>query len=148
MEQPEPLGREWDSDARCEPDLREHRRLNDVLLSWEGTPYAKGQRIKETGVDCIRFVWAVWRELGWAKGDEWPPRNIQNDISGLKWLIRRAPRGPAHPGSAVFPKSGHIGILGPDLELWQVFEGSCVGHNVLVQIPNKAYNILGSPFHG
>ncbi len=34
-----------------------------ILLSWENTPYMKGQRKKRVGVDCVRFLCAVMDEL-------------------------------------------------------------------------------------
>lgn len=37
--------------------------LRKVLLSWEGTPYAAGQAVKGVGVDCVRFVCEVFKEL-------------------------------------------------------------------------------------
>lgn len=34
-------------------------RLQGLLQSWQGTPYARGQQCPKSGVDCVRFVTAV-----------------------------------------------------------------------------------------
>ena len=38
-------------------------RLEQILCSWEGTPYRLNQAIKRRGVDCVRFVASVADEL-------------------------------------------------------------------------------------
>lgn len=38
-------------------------RLGLILASWEGTPYLRGQQVKGTGTDCVRFVFGVLDEL-------------------------------------------------------------------------------------
>jgi len=53
--------------------------LRAVLQSWHGTPYMAGQACKGVGVDCVRFVCEVLRELeGW---DEIPMVDIPADAS-------------------------------------------------------------------
>jgi cell wall-associated NlpC family hydrolase len=36
--------------------------LQQILISWEGTPYLAGHRIKRQGVDCVQFVAGVLEE--------------------------------------------------------------------------------------
>jgi cell wall-associated NlpC family hydrolase len=36
--------------------------LQEILESWEGTPYLAGHRIKRQGVDCVQFVAGVLEE--------------------------------------------------------------------------------------
>lgn len=38
-------------------------RLEAILQSWAGTPYMEGQQRKGAGVNCVRFLTAVWDEL-------------------------------------------------------------------------------------
>ena len=38
-------------------------RLAEILEKWRGTPYMLGQQTPGVGVDCVRFVTAVWDEL-------------------------------------------------------------------------------------
>ena len=37
--------------------------LDQVLHSWEGTPYMQNQAVRGVGVDCIRFIASVLDEL-------------------------------------------------------------------------------------
>lgn len=37
--------------------------LHTILRAWEGTPYMPGQKMKQVGVDCVRFTMAVYEEL-------------------------------------------------------------------------------------
>ena len=53
--------------------------LRSVLLAWEGTPYSAGQACKGVGVDCVRFVCEVLRELGGL--DKIPLVDIPSDAS-------------------------------------------------------------------
>lgn len=39
------------------------QRIQEVLASWERTPYMKGQMVRGRGVDCVRFVAAALDEL-------------------------------------------------------------------------------------
>ena len=39
------------------------RRLYNILLSWEDTPYCPGQQCKGVAVDCVRFVSGVLDEM-------------------------------------------------------------------------------------
>lgn len=42
------------------------RRIDEVLRSWNGTPYMSGQQLKGEAVDCVHFGAAVADELyGW-----------------------------------------------------------------------------------
>ena len=38
-------------------------RLSNVLQSWKGTPYMRGQKVKGIAVDCVRFVCGVLDEM-------------------------------------------------------------------------------------
>jgi len=61
------------------PDSEEiTRRIDEVLTSWEDTPYMAGEQAKGVGTDCIRFVCGAMDEL---YGTSHPiPREMQ-DIS-------------------------------------------------------------------
>lgn len=53
-----PIPLTWQSDT-----IGYGERLRAVLESWRNTPYMIGQQSKGAGVDCVRFVTAVWDEL-------------------------------------------------------------------------------------
>jgi cell wall-associated NlpC family hydrolase len=38
-------------------------RLEALLARWQDTPYLRGQQCEGVGVDCVRFVCAVWDDL-------------------------------------------------------------------------------------
>ena len=42
---------------------RPRDRLNDILISWEGTPRMAGQRTRGIGTDCAGFIAGVMEEL-------------------------------------------------------------------------------------
>jgi cell wall-associated NlpC family hydrolase len=39
-------------------------------LSWLKTPYALGQMVKGAGIDCVTFLYAVYRACGIVSGDD------------------------------------------------------------------------------
>ena len=53
------------SDPDLQPIVREAitMRLLEVLKSWEGTPYMRGQRKKGVAADCVNFVSGLFDEL-------------------------------------------------------------------------------------
>ena len=53
-------------------------RLEEILLSWRGTPYREGQQCKGYGADCVRFVCAVLDELD---GDYRKFKTLPSDAS-------------------------------------------------------------------
>lgn len=111
-------------------------RLEQVLRSWEGTPYMAGQQLRGVGVDCVRFVAAVLDELlGRAPTpiETLPPdaslHNRVGAICGMRAIRKRfmpnAPvqDGPLEPGDIVVtgPVSGgpgHAMIVGSSRVLW------------------------------
>lgn len=54
-------------------------RLERILDSWDGTPYAIGQQMKGAGVDCVRFVAAVLDELYGYK--RLPVQDLPHDVA-------------------------------------------------------------------
>jgi hypothetical protein len=66
--------------------------LKRVLLEWEGTPYFAGSAIKQGGVDCVRFICALFKEL------EGQPLNNE--------IIKLLP-----PDAAMHTKSGSIRVM-------------------------------------
>jgi cell wall-associated NlpC family hydrolase len=54
------------ADLAFEPSYRGaafEARLQTILARWNRTPYLPGQCCEGQGVDCVRFVCAVWDEL-------------------------------------------------------------------------------------
>jgi hypothetical protein len=50
--------------------------LEEILWSWDGTPYMVGQQQKKIGVDCVRFVCGVVDEL---RARQTPIQTLPND---------------------------------------------------------------------
>lgn len=78
------------SDERIRENLfsRIEKRINDVCESWIGTPYMKGQRCKDIGVDCVQFTCAILDELnnrfiGSTKIDRLASDTGANDKEGI-----------------------------------------------------------------
>lgn len=76
------------------PELkRQEKALARVLLSWEGTPYLSGSAAKGAGVDCVRFVCAVFKELEGAPFDTnslklLPPDAAMHNRQGSMMVMR------------------------------------------------------------
>jgi cell wall-associated NlpC family hydrolase len=45
------------------------REIIKQILSWKGTPWLHGQAVKGVGVDCVQFIVAVAKDLGWIPRD-------------------------------------------------------------------------------
>jgi len=83
------------------PELsKQNAALERVLLEWENTPYFSGSAVKQAGVDCVRFVCAVFKEL---EGDP-----LDNDT------IKLLP-----PDAAMHNRSGAILVMKYILNLLQ-----------------------------
>ena len=114
------------------------RRLEQVLVSWEGTKYSPGQQVKGSGVDCIRFGCAVLDELYRRPLTELPIRAADASMhdrdgafSVMRQIIRRYPDhitvrdGSVEPGDilVVGPRAGgpgHMMIVGHQTgTVWQ-----------------------------
>lgn len=116
-------------------------RIGDVLRSWANTPYREGDQVRGTkgGVDCFRFLAAVYDELEGRRRTL--PRNLPSDRSmhdpeGAKAAMRTLIRlyeplieihnGVIEPGDGVVtaPRGGgpgHALVVGSDPhQLWHV----------------------------
>lgn len=92
-------------------------RIERILCDWEGTPYARGQRVKQVGVFCTAFVCAVLDELYGREPVDLP--EIPDDASmhdpararaGLRWFLRQYPCDVVEDG---FVEPGDVLITGP-----------------------------------
>lgn len=125
-------------------------RLEEILRSWEGTPWRDGAQIKGQGVDCVRFVCAVLDELAgrpYQMLERLPHQTALHQprlaLRALRAMVRRFPemrrlRGELtiEPGDLLIVSSwgggpGHVLIAGarPNT-LWQagsraVMQGGC-----------------------
>ena len=45
-------------------DKKNQKRLREILISWENTPFKHHTGVKNLGVDCIHLVACVYSELG------------------------------------------------------------------------------------
>lgn len=105
-------------------------------MSWKGTPYRAGQQRKGAGVDCVRFVTAVFDEL---EGGQTDIRILPQDLAlhqpeiargAMRQLLRAfdgrsLPDGylELEPGDVIvsgFPQGGpgHAMIVGPWPQVW------------------------------
>ncbi len=94
------------------------KRLEKVLVSWEETPYVRGQQTKKVGVDCIRFGCAVLDELYRRPLTSLPiraPDAAMHDAEGafsvMRQIIRRYPDHDTVTDCTVEP--GDILVVGP-----------------------------------
>ena len=90
--------------------------LEKVLRSWEGTPYVAGQACKGVGVDCVRFILEVLRELeGWPSiplveiPQDASMHNREGSMAAFKKIIQALE--PIQRVSSVQP--GDILVIGP-----------------------------------
>ena len=72
---------------RALEDQAAQARLGAVLESWRGTPYMSGQRCKGVGVDCVRFVIAVFDEMN---GTDTPVKTVPGDVAQHAPEVARA----------------------------------------------------------
>lgn len=125
--------------------------LQRVLLSWEGTPYMKGQQVKGVGVDCWRFVDAVMAELHGIQHEPLPriapDLNLHSSTEVyrlVKLAVGRYPHRllkshePVLPGDSVIVKPsahagpGHILVAGVEPNsLWHAINGLGVARTSL-----------------
>ncbi len=133
-------------------------RLQEILLSWEGTPYMSGAQLKGIGVDCVRFVAGVLDELKGTKTDiiSLPLDTCMQDperaVNGMVMLLRSFDLTTSedfsyvHPGDIVITGTrgapGHAMIAGsvPN-QLWHAD-----GKRVSRTIPRFGGNSLSKLF--
>lgn len=94
------------------------QRIEGILESWIDTPYMRGQCAKKQGVDCMRFVTAVFDELYRGVRPRLP--NIPQDASlhnrQLAWSTMRAimrAYGPAKHVVDGVVEPGDVVVSGP-----------------------------------
>lgn len=121
-------------------------RLEAALVSWEGTPYMRGQQLRGVGVDCVRFVAAVMDEvLGRPRT---PIETLPDDaalhdrvgaICGMKRLRKLFwPNKPIPLDAPLEP--GDIVVTGP--------ENGGPGHGMIVGArPNTIWHSSGTSVH-
>jgi len=96
-----------------EENVKRAEFLERLLLSWEGTPYKQEWQIKHRGVDCVRFVAAIYDVLLGKKTDikTLPPdaslHNRDLAIASMRKLLRLYPS-EAVEGKDVQPGDGII----------------------------------------
>lgn len=102
-------------------------RLEQILMSWEGTRYLPGSQVKQCGVDCVRFVSGVLDEL---YGEQTPLPRLPQDASfhakdtcysALKDFLSRYSCSPVEDGKL---QPGDVLIAGPN--------GGGPGHALIV----------------
>lgn len=121
------------------------------LLSWEGTPYMRGQRVKRTAVDCVNFLAGVLDAL--YKSVPLPVLKMPLDI-GIhskrdSWIMNRrlieayphisVRNNDVEPGDVILAKRGlgpgHVLIVGPELNtVWHASSGGGVVKTGIAQI--------------
>jgi len=153
----EPMGLRWKRMTLRTGSMPEHalsshieKRLGQILASWEGTRYVPGQRCRQVGVDCVRFVSAVLDELYHRPvATECPelPQDIsmhnrRGALGGLRSFLRSYPEhervfdGWVEPGDIIVsgpPQGGpgHAIIVGPmENTVWQA-SSPCVHYTGL-----------------
>lgn len=114
------------------PELdRQNAALERVLLEWEGTPYFSGSAVKQAGVDCVRFVCAVFKELEGEPLDNdtiklLPPDAAMHNRSGALIVMRHLLKllSPVEEVSGRYVEPGDILAVGPI--------GGAPGHAMIV----------------
>jgi len=115
-------------------------RLRTILESWKDTPYMVCQQEKGVGVDCVRFVAAVWDEMRATPGEQIPRlsrdaslNNPRKTTEFMRMLLDRyAPieeltnkQYVVEPGDVLVVRAkgggpGHVILVGPDRNTtWQ-----------------------------
>ena len=115
-------------------------KLRAILESWKDTPYMVCQQEKRVGVDCVRFVAAVWDEMLARPGDQIPRlsrdaslNNPRKTMEFMRMLLERyAPveeltnkHYVVEPGDVLVVRArgggpGHVILVGPDQNTtWQ-----------------------------
>jgi len=145
------------------------QKLEGVINSWKGTPYAPGQQAKGIGVDCVRFVTGIMDEMSNTTHDytTLPPdsylHNPARSHAAVRQIIKlyapfqKVIDGNIQPGDVlvVGPRQGgpgHAYIVGCyDNELWDatgpgVKKTSYAGALMNGMILHRAYRVLNSSY--
>lgn len=114
--------------ASLEENIKVTEAIENILLSWENTPWAPGQQCKGVAVDCVHFVSASYDELRGRKSNL--PKTAQDASfnspkttwKALKWFFTEY--GVKDITKEEFVQPGDVLIMGP--------VGGGPGHGVIV----------------
>jgi hypothetical protein len=103
--------------------------VDDVFRDWKGTPYADGQQVRKQGVDCVRFVGAVWDAL------------FDRDPTPIPRL---------HPGTSLHDREAAMSVIRAMLEHTpcdRVIDGTVQAGDALVTRSYEGTSSVDSPGH-
>ena len=122
------------------------QKVINEALTWKGTPYHRGARLKGGGVDCGQFLIGVYEAAGILEPGECDPGYYPHEIHlhrseerYLEWILKYCdPVDTPLPGDIAMFKFGKSSSHSAIIIDWPLVIHSYVGHGVILSAANEA----------